>query len=409
MGARTSIIRWVCSFLSLRRQAVKLNGVLSKWAQVHAGVPQGTKLRPILFLIMVNDLAQRSPLKSSHWKYVDDITLSEVVSNNTQSVLQTDLDHITSCAKENSMNLNPKKCKELRISFLAKDPDVDQLMVEETHLERVKSHKVLGVTLCDNLKWNLNIDEIVTKASKRLYILRVLKRAKLPTPHLTSIYCALIRSVMEYACSVWNNAIQLYLVQQLERIQRRAMKIILPGFHYETALSRCSLSTLAERRAMICKNTFNAACDNSSILYGNVPPTRQADVARAVSIIFQEAVEVNKEVTGSPVIELGSNLNSKLIKLAPAVSVGGPLAYTGNLTFCCIPQLGILTSQQGEDICMFLKMVIITLVKKGFDFDSGTQIRVFDKKTPAKLPIPPVITGSPPWAIPDISTTGYYL
>ena len=66
VGARSIIVKWICSFLSQRRQAVKLDGLLSEWAPAHAGVPQGTKLGPVLFLVMVNDLA----CKSSYWKYV---------------------------------------------------------------------------------------------------------------------------------------------------------------------------------------------------------------------------------------------------------------------------------------------------------------------------------------------------
>jgi len=92
MGVRRSIIRWICSFLSQRRQAVKLGGMLSKWAPVHAGIPQGTKLGPILFLVVVNDLAYSSPLRSNHWKYVDDITTAEVVLRGSSSYMQSDLD-----------------------------------------------------------------------------------------------------------------------------------------------------------------------------------------------------------------------------------------------------------------------------------------------------------------------------
>ena len=61
-------------------------------------------------------------------------------------------------------------------------------------------HKVLGITLCDNLKCGQNNKEIVDKAFKRLYLLRVLKRAGVPLDHLITIYCAFVRSVLEYAC-----------------------------------------------------------------------------------------------------------------------------------------------------------------------------------------------------------------
>ena len=91
------------------------------------------------------------------------------------------------------MNLNPKKCKEMGLSFLAKDLDLLQLTVNDTYLEKVSVHKVLVITLCDNLKWGQNTKEIVDKACKRLYLLRVLKRAGVPPDHLITIYCALVR------------------------------------------------------------------------------------------------------------------------------------------------------------------------------------------------------------------------
>ena len=132
------------------------------------------------------------------------------------------------------------------LSFLAKDLDVLQLTVNDTYLEKVSVHKVLGITLCDNLKWGQNTKEIVDKACKRLYLLRVLKRAGVPPDHLITIYCALVRSVLEYACQVWSSSVQSHLKQQLERVQKRALRIIFTGSDYETALCRGSIPSLSD-------------------------------------------------------------------------------------------------------------------------------------------------------------------
>ena len=91
IGVRRSIIPWICNFLTCRRQAVKIGSTISQSRRV----PQGTKLGPIIFLLMINDLNSSSPT-TSNWKYVDDITISEVVPVNGNSVLQLELDNINS-------------------------------------------------------------------------------------------------------------------------------------------------------------------------------------------------------------------------------------------------------------------------------------------------------------------------
>ena len=129
-----------------------------------------------------------------------------------------------------SSNWIKLKANEMRICFL-KDPiEFPHLKIDHQQLELVTSHKVLGLVIQSNLKWNNHIESIVTKASKRLHILRVLRPGGVEINDLITIFSALIRSLLEYCCVVWHHdptGIVLYgitLSQELERIQKRALK-----------------------------------------------------------------------------------------------------------------------------------------------------------------------------------------
>ena len=174
LGVRRSLIPWIINFLCKRRQRVKIGETLSNWLPVTAGVPQETKLGPILFLIMVNDLRVNTP-DMKMWKFVDDVSSFENLTSNSLFATQSTLDAISSWAFHNWMKLNAKKCKELQICFLKEDPQLLPLIIDGHTLE-TKSHEVLGLIIQNNLKWDEQIFSTVTRASKRLYALRFLSR-----------------------------------------------------------------------------------------------------------------------------------------------------------------------------------------------------------------------------------------
>ena len=96
-------MNWVVDFLRNRQQRVKLSGVFSDWLDVPAGVPQGTRLGPWLFLAMINDL--RLPEEFLMWKFADDATVSEVVPASKLSTLQQAADYIHDWSQENHLQL----------------------------------------------------------------------------------------------------------------------------------------------------------------------------------------------------------------------------------------------------------------------------------------------------------------
>ena len=129
------VINWIIDFLTCRKQRVKLNQEdYSDWAEIPAGVPQGTKLGPWLYLIMINELTTSS---GDMWKFVDDTTVDELVSKYSKSRIQITVNDLSTQISELKFQLNEKKCKELRIGFGKPSADFDPVIVSDIPLEVV--------------------------------------------------------------------------------------------------------------------------------------------------------------------------------------------------------------------------------------------------------------------------------
>ena len=264
-----AIINWVIDFLSERKQRVKTCGVYSDWSRVNGGVPQGTVLGPILFLIMINDLVIRHDRR---WKCVDDTTVSEVIAKGEQGNIQSLINEMENWCIENGMKLNRPKCKDLIISFAKECPELDRIFIQDYELTPVSSVKILGVHVSADLKWNVRISYIVAKASKRLYLLRLLKRAGVDQQSMLTVYTTCIRSVLEYGCQVWNFNAPQYLSEEVERIQKRALRLICPHLSYSQALEQTQLPTLAQRRNSLCQCFFMNITEPEHKLHPILPP-----------------------------------------------------------------------------------------------------------------------------------------
>ena len=156
------------------------------------------------------------------------------------------------------------------------------LAIDTKALESVDAHKVLGVTIQTNLKWGSPINEVTAKASKRLHIVRVLKRGSVPPADLLKVFFALIRSVLEYCCPVWHNALTVKLSHSIERVQKRALRIIFPALHYQEALATTACVPLHTRRMELCSKLFTKINAPESRLRHLVPPTRSQAHGRSL-------------------------------------------------------------------------------------------------------------------------------
>ena len=128
----------------------------------------------------------------------------------------------------------------LRISFSMYDKVFQPIVINGKNIEVVPSVKLLSLTISEDLKWKTHISGICKKVSSRLYFLRQLKRAKVPSNDLLLLYVTCILPVTEYACQVFHDSLPQYLSDELEKLQKRAFRIIFPDMHYKEVLETIS-------------------------------------------------------------------------------------------------------------------------------------------------------------------------
>ncbi|KAI8498388.1 hypothetical protein Bbelb_235900 [Branchiostoma belcheri] len=250
-GLRPELVPWVCSFISGRKQCVRYRQSLSNWETLTCGVAQGTLLGPILFLTLIDDAANDSPCPV--WKYVDDMNLLETRTLSQPSMLQHALDDLNLWTQRNHMLLNGGKCLTMHVTFTKNPPPPPPLLINETELAVVPSLKVLGLHMQNDLHWDDQVNSMVTKTGRKLFLLKRLKKFNLPEGDLVAIYIGYVRPILEYAVPVWHSGLTKRQSDQLERLQKRACRTIMGKDYcgYSHALQHLGLTTLASRREQL--------------------------------------------------------------------------------------------------------------------------------------------------------------
>ena len=130
------------------------------------------------------------------------------------------------------MVINTSKTQEMVVYFckqLCVD-DTPLICINGRHIKRVVSFKLLGVVISLDVTWEAHVSYILSKTSRRIYCILNLRKADVPTHDIVYIYCSVIRSVLEYACFVWHPGLTSKLSKDIERVQKRCLRIIFPQF-----------------------------------------------------------------------------------------------------------------------------------------------------------------------------------
>ena len=228
LGITGNLWNWFRAYLTHRSQYVSINNHHSAFLPVLSGVPQGSILGPLLFLVYINDLPD-CVSNSSLLLFADDTKCSKSIINLTDaSLLQNDLDGISVWSKQWNLFFNESKCA--LISFCGAHPHFTQsYLLNNQEITRCHHHKDLGVIWCNNLSWSDHIQYISARAYKMLGLLRRTFSRYNSHHSKKLLYIHLVRSQLIYCSQIWRP----YLLKDitvLENVQRRGTKFILNDF-----------------------------------------------------------------------------------------------------------------------------------------------------------------------------------
>jgi hypothetical protein len=196
-GVCGSLLAWLGDYVSNRNQRVVLNGQESTILCSNAGVPQGSILGPLLFLIFLNDI--EISIDSEMFIFADDVTLAKThdVLYDVESCLNKDLKTINEWATKWMVSFNLEKTEFINFSLKKKNANVPKIEFNGFKLNQVQDHKHLGVILSQDLKWSKHISHITSKANQRIGAL-YRQSQKMTRIQIETLYLSRIRSILEY-------------------------------------------------------------------------------------------------------------------------------------------------------------------------------------------------------------------
>ena len=248
-GIKGCFLGWISDFLSNRTQVVKVGTSQSNLANVTSGIPQGSVLGPLLFVIYINDLPKVVDKGSFVYLFADDTKVFRKISSQTDRIqLQKDIDNLSDWSDTWLLKFHPDKCVAMNISNKS-PPHNNSYSMNQHILKNSNCEKDIGVFIDSRLKFDDHITQAVNKANR---VLAITKRTFecMDDNIFNMIFKGLVRPHLEYAAPVWSPNLTKH-IEIIENVQRRATKLV-PGLSrlpYPERLKKLKLPTLAFRRA----------------------------------------------------------------------------------------------------------------------------------------------------------------
>ena len=246
LGITGNTLTWVKAFLSDRQQCVRVEDKLSIWINVISGIPQGSVLGPILFVIFINDMPDM--VESMCQLFADDAKIFRNVHIRDEASnlkLQKDLDNLYQWSQKWQLPFNTSKCKVLHLGH---NNPCHQYKMNGQKLQMIEEEKDLGVVIDNELKFHNHTSTVVKKANSKLGLIKK-SFACLDESILPTLYTSLVRPHLEYGNSIWGPHYKVDSIA-VEKVQRRATKLVksIKNLSYEERLQRLNLPSLQHRR-----------------------------------------------------------------------------------------------------------------------------------------------------------------
>lgn len=255
LGIHGSFLKWLNSYLCNRELMVKLNNKFSYKFKVTSGVPQGSHLGPLLFILFINDLS----LCFDDVKFIlfaDDLKLFKIIKSlNDALILQQNLDRLASWCEINKLFLNVKKCFHMCF-YRSRIPISTSYLINNNEIALVPFIKDLGVIFDRKLTFDRHCETISNKAMQILGFVIRNTRTFQNIESIKLLYCSLVRSQLEYASPVWS-PIYTCNLHRLERVQRKFLRYVqfklrqpVIEIRYNALMSDLNLPLLSTRRTI---------------------------------------------------------------------------------------------------------------------------------------------------------------